>query len=94
MRAVQNLLVLDFLVQQGQVRGLAECLTVEIPDLDDAEPLLRANRHTHNLIRRVHGTLTQGRGGQIALEDLDSVLSGDLQAVRTAADVDLVLPQR
>jgi hypothetical protein len=43
-RSVQNLLVFDLIVEDREIRGLVEGLTVQIPDLNNAEPLLRADR--------------------------------------------------
>jgi len=92
-RAIQNLLMLDLVVQNRQVRGLVERLTVQVPDFDNAEPLLRADRDTHDLIRRIRGTSPQGRRRQIALEHLDGILPCDLQTVGSPADIDFILPQ-
>ena len=93
MRPVQNLLVLDLLVEDRQIRRLAEALTIQIPDLDDAESLLGADCHPHDLVCAVRGRATEGRRCQIPLKHLHRVPSADLEAVRAAADVDLVLPQ-
>ena len=93
-RPVQNLLVLDLIVQQREIRGLVVRLAVEIPDLDNTEALLRADRDTHDLVTCVCGACTESRRRQIAIEDLDRIPAADLQAVRPTADIDLVLPQR
>jgi len=69
------------------------CGCIQIPQLNNTEPLLWADRDTNNLICRCLGTATQHGRSQIAIEHLQGVLARDLQTVGTTTDVHLVLPQ-
>ncbi len=94
MRAIQNLLVLDLLVEDRKIRGLIEVLTVQIPDFDDAEALLGTDGHADNFIRTGHRRCAECGCSEIALKDIQGVPTTDFQTVGTAANVDLVLPER
>lgn len=69
------------------------CICVQVPQLDNTEPLLRTDRDTYNLICRCLGAGTQDGCRQIPIEHLQCILARDLQTIGTTADVHLVLPQ-
>ncbi len=94
MRPIDNLRLPHVLVQELEIRRRTPRLRIQIPDLNDAEPLLRADRYTHDLIRRILGTRPHCSRCHVPREDLNSRPAGNLQTIRSPADIDLVLPQR
>ena len=94
MAPINNLGLLHLFVQDLKIARLSIRFGIQIPDFNNAETLLRTDRHTHNLIRGLLRTATSRCCRKIPRKDLDRRAPRYLQTIGTTADIRLILPQR
>ena len=80
--------------QQSNLVGLVKRLAGSVPDFENVEPFLGADGDADNRVGRVERRDLQNRRRRVPLKRLGRRRLGHLDAVRTAANVAAVLPQR